>query len=552
VLQASAEADPEAVALQLVGAGEPARAAPYAERAAERAIAKLAFERAVHLFRMALDASDAAEGRRIRLRLAEALGWAGRGAESARAYLEAAEGEEGARRLELERTAAEQLLISGRIDEGAQVLRRVLRAIGMVAPGSTLSALFWLIVYRLRLAVMGLRFEGRRPEEVRPGDRARIDAMYAVAMGFAVVDVLLGACMQARLLVLALRAGDPLQILRAAALEAAQLATLGGAPSKRERELFEVARRIAADSSGADYQAFLDGTYGVTLFLRGRWREAREVLDASNAKVPPSQNPWYANGVLFAIRSLYFSGSLRELGRRQARVTADAHDRGDLYTTVNFGTTTAITLNLAADDPEGARRAAREAMEQWSQTGFLVQHFQAMAFEPDIDLYLGEGRAAHERLMRDWGALRKSLLLNVQFVRGIVHYARGRCAVAAILPETRGARIAEARGMHRKLAREGMPWTSVLAALVLASAENAAGDREATLAALRQAIDAAEACEMSMHAAAARFRLGQRLGGPEGESETEAAAQAIAAEGVRHAARWVSIYLPGDWASGRK
>ena len=551
VLEATADPDPEAVAIQLVGAGEKARAGRYAERAAEQAIAKLAFDRAVQLFRLALEgtAAGSADAHRLRGRLAEALSYAGRGAESARVYLETAEGERGIGRVELERAAAAQLLSSGRIDEGGRVLHRVLAAIGMKAPGSTLSAVFWLVVYRVWLAVVGLRFKERRPGEVRPEDRARIEAMYAVGMGFAVVDVILSACMEARLLILSLRIGDCAQVQRAAALEAAQLATRGGVPGKLEQDLFEVARGLSARGGSVESNAFTEGAVGVALFLRGRWKEARETLDASSAKAPGILSQWYSNLVLFAVRSLYFSGEIRELVRRQTRLLADAQDRGDLYTLVNCAATTTITIHLAADDPEGARKAVREGMAQWSQTGFLVQHWQAMAFEPDIDLYLGDGAAAYDRLRRDLPALKRSLLLNVQFIRSLTHSAIGRAAVASIAtrPERRRARIAEARSMARRLERERMPWTAVLAALVAAAAENAAGDRAAAGAALRAARDAAQAAGMKMHAVAATYRLGQQVGGEEGDALARSALAALGAEGIRSPPRWVSIYVPGEW-----
>jgi eukaryotic-like serine/threonine-protein kinase len=550
-LEAAPDADVEAVAIQLAGAGEAERAVPYAERGAERAIAKFAFDRAVQLLELACEGvpAESAERQRLRGRLAEALAWAGRGAAAAREYLALAEREPGARRVELERAAAEQLLASGRIDEGAQVLHRVLTAIGMRAPDSTLALLFWLVVYQVRLAVMGVRFAPRSAAEVRPGDRARIEAMYAVAMGFAVVDVLLGACMQARFLLLSMRVGDSEQIMRAAALEAAQLASSGGSQGRRERALIDVARRLAAESGSVEAEAFVEGTRGVALFLRGRWKEARVALDESNGKLPASRNHWHTNAVLFSVRSLYFSGEIRELARRQARIVADARDRGDLYTAVNLAATTTMTIHLAADDPEGARREAHDGMAQWSQTGFLVQHFQAMAFEPDIDLYLGDGPAAYERLMRDRRALKQSLLLRVQFIRGIFHYTRGRCAIAAagVQPERKDALIAEARTAQRRLENERMPWTSALAAIVRAGVENATGARAATIAALREAIEASEGAGMAMHAEAARFRLGGRLGGSEGSALQQAAVEAIAAEGVRDVPRWVAIYFPGAW-----
>jgi eukaryotic-like serine/threonine-protein kinase len=419
----------------------------------------------------------------------------------------------------------------------------------MKAPGSTLSALFWLVVYRVRLAAMGLRSSERRPDEVRPYDRARIEAMYAIAMGFAVVDVLLGACMEARLLILSLRAGDGEQILRAVALEAAQCATRGGPEGKRERALFDFGDRLAARTTNVEAGAFLEGSRGVAFFLRGRWKEAREVLDASNARLTGSRNQWLANRNIFAVQSLYFLGEVKELVRRQARMVADAEDRGDLYTIVNFAATTMITTYLAADDPEGARRSAHEGMAQWSQAGFLVQHWQAMAFGPDIDLYVGDCAAAYDRVTRDGPALKRSLLLNVQFVRCLTHYTVGRCAIASVgaHPAQKRTRIAEARRAVKRLERERMPWATALAAVVRAVVENAAGDRAGAVAALRRAIEVAGAAGMGMHVTAARYRLGQLVGGQDGAGILQSALDALEAEGIRDASRWVAVYLPGTW-----
>jgi hypothetical protein len=556
LLESNPSADPEAVAVHLIGAGEKERAAPYALRAAEEAVTKLAFDRAAQLFRLALEGTppSSPEARSVSVRLAEAIGWAGRGAEAARVYLDAAGKAPGLERVALERAAAEQLLASGRIDEGADVLRRVLSAIGVRAPRSPLSALFWLAMYRLWLGVIGLRFKERESDDVRQEDRVRIDAMYAVAIGFAVVDVLLAACMQARHLILALRKGDRYQVLRAASLEVSQLASVGGREGKRERALVEVARRLAAGTGNLEAEAFHEGSLGVALFLRGRWKEARTTLAASATKLSHGHAHWQSNGHLFSIRSHYFSGEIKELARRQGPLYAEAQDRGDLYTTVNFDATTTITAHLAADDPEGARNRLRQGMAQWSQTRFFVQQWQAMAFEPDIDLYVGDGAAAYDRLKRDLPALRRSLLLNVQFIRSITLYARGRCAVASVdaRPGRRRARLAEARRMARRLERERMTWTAPLAALVKAAIQNAEGDRAGAVLALRAAIQHAEAANMSMHATAARHRLGELLGGEDGRLLATTAVEAMVQQGIRNPERWLAIYLPGSWRAAQK
>jgi len=551
VLESTPGADPESVAVHLLGAGERERAGPYAERAAEQAVGKLAFDRAVQLFRMALDSSPPAtpQASRLRVGLAEALALAGRGAEAAREYLDAAADCSGPRRIELERAAAEQLLTSGRIDNGAVVLRRVLAAIGVKAPGSTLSALFWLVVYRIWLAVIGLRHFERRTEDVKSEDRARIETLYSVAMGLALVDVLLGACMQARLFILALRAGDRRQVLQAAALEAGHLASLGGAETRRERTLVDMARRIASRTGDTESEAVVESAVGIGMFLRGRWKESREKLEANSAKLPHGRAQSRANSLIFGAHSLYFSGEIKELLRRHAQLVADADDRGDLYTKINLATTTTITTHLAEDDPECARRQAREAMAQWSQRAFFVQHWQAMTFTPDIDLYVGEGGRAYDGFVLLLPALRRSLLLNVQFVRGMSLYTQGRCAVASLgsHPELARVRIAEARRVTRRLKRERIAWTATLGAIVEAAAENAAGNEAGAVAALRAVIASVEASRMAMHGTAARYRLGTILGGDEGRAMVDAAEAAMTAEGIRCPARWVAVYLPGRW-----
>ncbi len=174
-----------------------------------------------------------------------------------------------------------------------------------------------------------------------------------------------------------------------------------------------------------------------------------------------------------------------------------------------------------------------------------------MVFEPDIDLYLGDGGRAYDRLIRDWSALRRSVLLNVQSVRSMTSYARGRCAIASIeaRPHLRRARIAEARRMVQSLENERMAWTAPLASIVKAVTENAVGDREATVAALRAAIESAEIGDMQMHAAVARHRLGTLLGGDKGDALAQSALQSIAARGVEDPVRWAAIYFPGRWAS---
>src|SRR5262249_42905137 len=111
-LESSPREESEALALHWEGAGGSERAGACAARAAALAAEALAFDRAASLYRRSLELRpDVGEHtRKLRMSLAEALANAGRGAEAARAYLEAAEGDSGAQALDARRKAAEQFL----------------------------------------------------------------------------------------------------------------------------------------------------------------------------------------------------------------------------------------------------------------------------------------------------------------------------------------------------------------------------------------------------------------------------------------------------------
>ena len=560
-------ADAEALAVHLLGAGNRPAAARFAERAATEADAKLAFDQAARLLQWVLEIlpPSGADAVRVQVRLGEVLERAGRGAEAARAYLKAAELAPVERKVEIQGAAATQLLSCGRVDEGTIVLYRVLHAVGLKVPGSPASALFWLMVYRVWGAILGARHRQRDAAAVSPEDRVRIDALYAVSVGFAIVNVVLGACMQARHTIMALRRGDRALALRALAYETSHLAGEGGRVGRRELGLQRLGKHIvgaiqsdavrrhgAAGPDAAELEApyYYHVNCAVALYLRGRWKAARVANDAVRAIMVSRQAQGRANAALFSAYALFELGEIRELAARVDGILSDADQRGDLYTSINLRTTMVPMLALAADNPTTARRTSSDAIVQWSQRAYMVQHMQTMVYQAWIELYEGDYAAAFERTDREWTALRRSFLLNVQFIRGFTFSARGRSAAAAAeqaAPGRRGALLKEARRMARKLERERMPWTSAHAAIVRATLANAQGDHAPRLAALREAIRLGDAADMSLLAAAARYRLGHLLNGSEGAELLREARQAFADRDVRDVSRYARVWLPGRW-----
>ncbi|HEX7670065.1 MAG TPA: AAA family ATPase, partial [Polyangiaceae bacterium] len=128
VLEARLDTKPDVLASHYEGGGERALAGRYWLEGAHIAFQALAFEHAADLYAKgtSLALLDAPERRKLHVRRAEALAYAGKGPAAADVYLAIAAESEPTAALELRRRAAEQLLLSGHLDRGLPVIEQVL------------------------------------------------------------------------------------------------------------------------------------------------------------------------------------------------------------------------------------------------------------------------------------------------------------------------------------------------------------------------------------------------------------------------------------------
>ena len=161
--------DCEALFEHYRGAGDHDKASIQAGLAAAKATAALAFDRAAFLYKQALALTPASPAAAAwKEGVADALANAGRPAEAAEAYLQAADGAGHARRVELQRRAAEQFLTGGHIDRGLDLLRSVLGDLGMRPAQSTSAAVLSMLWRRLRLRWRGRHYVPRTCRQHRP------------------------------------------------------------------------------------------------------------------------------------------------------------------------------------------------------------------------------------------------------------------------------------------------------------------------------------------------------------------------------------------------
>jgi eukaryotic-like serine/threonine-protein kinase len=552
VLESSGATDPEVLAVHFHRAGQYHRARPYFAQAAAQAAEALAFDRAAKLYRLALELRPADDGeeRELRAGLADALANAGRGPEAAREYLAATEGATVTETLERRRLAAIQYLISGHIDEGMTQLRATLKAVGMTIPCTSLHALFSLILNRLKIRFRGLHFRLRDAGQISAEELTQVDICWAAASGLSLVDPIRGSDFQARGLLLAMRAGDAYRFGRALCFEAGHVVIGGGRGVRRSAQLLETAETIAAQLDNPHLQGGVVLARGTGAYLMGRWKQSVELNDLAGfifrtrCTGMTFEIDW---SVLFSLWSLQFQGELAELGRRWPIALKEAQDRGDRHIVVNLNTMLMTTQRLAADDPEGALASLRPAIDLWTPRGFHTPHNEWFSAELHIRLYQRDGRGAWDFLTTQyWPPLRKSQRLRFHQKNRIFFYERrASCALAAAVDATDPAPLLRAAEIDaRRLEREMMPWSTALSIPIRAAIASRRGNKSRAAELFAEAVKQLEAVDMNLYAAASRRRLGELLGGDEGQAQVELADSRMRQQGILKPAQMADVFAP--------
>jgi hypothetical protein len=518
-LEAAEDADPEVLAWHLEAAGEVGRAYESALVAAAQAEQALAFDRAARLFRWALRLAPQGEARGALLAsLGAALAHAGRGVESASAYLEAAShaGEE--ERTPLRREAALQLLLSGHIDEGSDVAGEALRGAGVAIPRSPRTAFLSLVARTAFTRVRGLRHRERAEAEVPARELTQMDHLWALTRGLAMVDEVRGAEFAARYLLRALAAGEPRRVAQGLAVATGHAAA--AAPFSRRT------RALLASLDGMDRRlgdplvhAYAILAQTIQAQSKGQWPGALALADEAERALAErctgvAWEIWTARA--FATSSLFYLGRWQELALRADANLAEARDRGNTYAMVGARAPYGVVAWLVRGDAAGARRQLGEAVASWSSHGFHLQHYWLLMAESFLDLHAGDGAAAWARVSGRWPELKRSLLLRMPFVRTELVHARGASALAAAagerLASARQALVAEAARSARALDGIGSDLARALAKLIAAGVAAQEGRAEEAAQRLELAALDLERQHMAAHAAAARVRIAELRG----------------------------------------
>jgi serine/threonine protein kinase/tetratricopeptide (TPR) repeat protein len=548
-LEARGVDDPEALFEHYLGAGERVRAATHAAVAARKAATALAFDRAAGFYRRALELAPVRDAELVDLKcgLADALANAGRPAEAAEAYLEVAQVSSASHSLDFKRRAAQQLLMGGHIKEGLELIRSVLTAVGFTLPAGPKRALLSLFLKRLQIRLRGLDFTERNASEIPEADLVRIDTCWAVAAGLGAVDLIRGADFQSRHLLLALRAGEPYRVARAMAFEAAWTAARGGAARERAAQIARRAEELSQKVGHPHAIGLSLWASGVVPYLEGNWRKAAELCERATDVLRDRCTgvTWeltIANR--YKLNALLYMGEISEVTRRVPALLSSALEQGNLFGATDLRTRLNL-IWLAADDPDKARAEVIEALKAWSHEGFHLQHYVSLHALAQIELYTGDAEVAWKHVEGQWQALEDSMLLRIPAVLVEAMQLRARAAVAsnAVARDERKLRLAEK--LARKMEKVDMSWSKPFATLIRAAVAHQRAEPELAATLLSQGVVGFERADMRLYAAAARRRMGERLGDERGRELIAEADAWMAEQNVKNPEAMTRMLAPG-------
>ncbi|HMJ16244.1 MAG TPA: AAA family ATPase [Polyangiaceae bacterium] len=506
--------DVDALAVQWSSAGDRERAAIFARQAAEKAMKMLAFERAVELCQMALKSAQlsASERGSSFVVLGDALANLGRSAAAAAAYLEATHHCSALQVDELVLRGADQLIRSGRIDDGKRLLERVLERLGIELPTTQQSAIRSLVLGR-----MALKLQGSKPRKLTDEERARllrcVDACWSIGDLLGLVDPIKSSDLHTRGLRFALQAAEPLRLARSLASDAWFVASSGKGAKRGALERLRQAESLVRNTSSPQIEGWITLCRGVVSLQFGEFEEAQGALDsAEDTFEHRCQGAFFEASYAreFGAWTLAYRGELEALLQRLPKALELASVSDNRLAVLRLRCGPSHVALLARDEPQQLIAACSEGTAGLSQETYPFVHLCTLFARSHAGVYLGRASDAFEALEAELLPIQRAQLQRNPFFRIDLAGLRARTALAAMAERAagEGTRLVEtARRSARELRGEGVAWAAALAGGIEASLQLLSlGDpREATMGLNRAAAQLA-ASGLGLYANALRHQ----------------------------------------------
>ncbi len=544
--------DVEALARHYSESGQSAQAVRYAEAAGDRAAHALAFETALDFYTMAVDGGGAAAPPQLRRKFADALTNCGRALAAAEEYEHIAPLVAPLETVELYMAAALYFMASGHPDRGLNALKRVLSAARLRMPRTAAEALLLALWRRVQIWFheRGL-FTSRHSQRhaAHPTAMLQLEACWIVSLGLGLIEPAMAAAFQGKHLLLAHRWGSPLQQLRAFALEAIFLSTIGERFHSRAEHLLHHSLRLAVGLEGNEAMALAQLAVGMCASIEGKWRDAVACFDLSSALIrdyTQAASLQRAIARLGVSRALYYAGEIATLAERLPVLCNEAEIRGDVFEAVPLRARLAVLDLITLGDRARSDDHAERALQVWRADQYRLQHYWILIADIDRALYCGDLERAWTRMVEDWPRIRKARLFLCRYV-GVELRSRRALVAVSLGCRWRDRRRLLERTVRRDLkaiSRVGTPWAQAAGATIHAALSVAAGSTQSAIKLLSEAGALYEQAGMACYAGAARRWSAKLVGSPDSAAVLCSIDKWMAAQRIINPQRTAYMLIP--------
>jgi hypothetical protein len=535
--------EPESLLPHLLAVGDTERAGAAALEAAERAAGAFAWSRAAELYAQAVQLLAERTPGTLFERHGDALAFAGRHELSAAAYLKASEKFGQPDRSRVERRAATQYLRAGRSREGVELVRKLLRDVGLSYPQRTLSLLSKFVSGRALQRVVDVRPPRPRPRTQRSRERlATLDAVYS-ELWFS--DPVRGALIHVWYYGEARRAKDDF-FVRALLSEIVNQVMLRG-PAARKR-VASLQRQLAhmQHALSAPYERAIMLLAEAVALMHCEWRPREALPRLEQAEALLTQQ---CHGAQFELAWLeatreaawLFLGDFAPLVQaadlRWRKSQGSEHLAG--YPLCRLLTSVPLALLIQDRSDAALRTLDQHRVKQGGPMN--MTDYMAVVSASNVAIYQDRAEDAHRLLRRELRWFGVLPIARSRVASQDYAYRRARDAAALYFHRRASSLAIEVRA-HALRARALPPLGRGHFRLLEASVARAEGRVADARALLRIAIEELEMGQQTQAGWCARYRLAQL----EHSSEQLAVAHAwFQTRGVLCPERWVSLCAPG-------
>ena len=174
-----------------------------------------------------------------------------------------------------------------------------------------------------------------------------------------------------------------------------------------------------------------------------------------------------------------------------------------------------------------------------------MQHYVSLHALVQIEIYTGDLEVACKHVEGQWEALENSQLFRTPGVILEAMQLRARATLATCAAGRDDSKLRLVEKLARRMERVNMSWSKPYATLLRAAVAQQRSDDEKATSLLSEAVKIFERADMRLYAAAARRRLGEKLGGERGQQLIMEADAWMTEQRIKNPEALVKVLAPG-------